>query len=103
MILPRSVAGHELINAAAVGIDDRAWKCVGALIERVRNAVVVLVGLAGKGEASVERSLMGDVGADAQPIRREVVVANPALEIANEDRRGCRFGGREPQKTGITQ
>src|SRR5262249_30720753 len=67
MILPRSVAGHQLLDAATLCVHDGTGRSVRTLIQGIRNAIRVLIGLAGKREACVKGALVRDVRPDAQP------------------------------------
>src|SRR5438270_9408501 len=73
VVTPGTVARRQLGDAAAFGIDYRACWRAWALIQRIRDAVIVHVGFAQKRETGVEGAA-GDVAADAQPIRSEVIV-----------------------------
>src|SRR6185436_10789222 len=108
MIFPRSArsrtaARRELVDAAPVCVHNDAGRCARTLIQGVRYAIEVFVGLTGERERRVKRSLAGDVRPDAQPIRRQSVIANPALQITGEQRRGGRFGRGKPQEIPVAQ
>src|SRR5439155_4632695 len=110
MIFPRparrwTVAWRDLLDAAPVCVHDGAGNSARAQIQRVRNSILVGIRFAGERERGIERSLAGDVRSDAQPIWRQRVIANPALQIGRERKAGGdnRPGRGQPQKVAAVQ
>src|ERR1051326_9563910 len=110
MILPgasrsRTATRGELIDAAAVGIDQRARRSIRTLIHRVSNSIAIRIGFSGERKAGVKGTLMCDVGPDAQPIGSKIVVSYPALQVGCERSAGRhnRLGRRKPQKVAAAQ
>src|SRR6267142_2399604 len=110
MILPSSTsswtaAWGELVNAATLCVHNFASRRARALIQRVCDSVTVCVSLTRERKCCVKRSLAGDVSADAQPIRSQVVIANPALPVGRERSAGSdnRFRRGQPQKIATVQ
>src|SRR5713226_1464046 len=58
VVSPVSVARTKLFDAASVGIDDRAWRSVGALVVVVRHAVPVAV----RGQNLAAKFPVGELG-----------------------------------------
>src|SRR5215471_12011388 len=108
MILPRparsrTTAGHDLGDAAPVSVDDSIGKSARTQVQRIRDSITVFVSLTGEGKGGVERALVGDVGPDAQPVRGQGVVANPALQVGCKGRAGGnnRLGRGKPEKVAV--
>src|SRR5262245_45336675 len=97
MTLPPSAgswtaAWRELVNAASFGVHNCAGRCARALIQRVGDPVTICIGLTRERERCVKRPLAGDVSPNAQPIRSQVVIANPALAVGRERSAGSDNG-----------
>src|SRR5262249_29646814 len=73
----RSIARSELIDAAAVCIDHGPLRGVRTLVGSVSNSIAVRVEFASQRKHGIKWSLVGDVGPDARPVRRQSIGANP--------------------------
>ena len=74
-------ARDELIEAASLRVYDGICRRVRAGILGIRNSICIGIEFPGERETCVKRALKGDVGPYAEPIRRKIVISNPALQI----------------------
>ncbi|TMA69531.1 MAG: hypothetical protein E6J69_05495 [Deltaproteobacteria bacterium] len=96
-------AAIAAVHARAARAEDTDWRAIGVLYEPqwplTRRR---LLGFAAQGEAAVEgrrRHAVDDVGADPQPVRIQVRVADPHLQVAGELRARARRGQPEEVAT----